>query len=207
MENYLRELDEYFCSQYSDYTKLSAISGYEMPNMVVVDADGNLSRKDSSLMRLSAQRKKDELLAVLKEGLMDTDFTFSFTFRTSRDRMSDMRRKYTFAKILPAALKHAGETVESAGEKLDIEPRFWSLIAKGKVYPEKNTVFALGLACRLQEQDFKNLLAVCGFKLDEANVRDVVVGYLMHHKIFNETMRDRCLAEYKITSLPLKKAQ
>lgn len=204
METYLSELDEYFCAQYSDYTRLSALEGYEMPNMLEVARDGNLSRKDSSLMRLCHQKNKAEILAHFKAGLVDTDFTFNFSFRSIRDKFADLTRKYSFAKVLPAALKRAGETAQSAGEKLDIEPRFWNGIVKGKLYPEKNTVLALGLVCRMQAQDVRNLLAVCGYSLSDESVRDIVVQYLVQNKIFNEEMRDRCLAEYRITNLPIK---
>lgn len=205
MESYIKGLDEFFASQYSDYTKISALSGYKMPNMLHVGKDGNLSRKDSAYMRICYQENSGEVLAALKETLADTDFSFSFSFRPIRDRFRDISRKYTFAKILPEALRHVGETVETAGEKLDIEPRFWKLIVRGKLYPEKNTVLALSLVCRLQQQDFENLLAVCGYSLDDTSVRDVVVKFLMQQKIFNEEMRDACLNEYKITNLPIKR--
>ena len=35
-------------------------------------------------------------------------------------------------------------------------------------------------------------------------MRDVVVRYLLEQKIFNEEMRDACLAEYRLTNLPIK---
>ena len=207
MENYLQELDDYFCEQYSDYVKLSALEGYEMPDTLYIAADGNIARRDSSVMRLCNQKKKDELLKTLKAGLVDTSFTFNFAFRSFRDKLGDLHRKFTFAKVLPLALKHCGETAESAGAKLDIEPRFWQMIVKGKVYPEKNTVLALALVCRMQTQDCQNLLAACGFTFDEASVRDVVTHYLIRQKIFNEEMRDRCLSEYRITNLPIRREE
>ena len=45
MENYLKELDERFCERYSDYVKLSAIEGYEMPETIYVATDGNIARQ------------------------------------------------------------------------------------------------------------------------------------------------------------------
>ena len=204
-ENYLTALDEHFCARYSDYVRLSALEGYEMPEVIYVASDGNITRRESSVMRLDRQRNRAELLKKFKEELADTDFTFSFSFIPFLERIRDRFRKYTFAKILPATLRRSDETVESAGAKLDIEPHLWEKIVKGKLYPQKNTVLALALTCRLKPQDANNLLAVCGFSLDEANVRDVVVQYLLERSIFNEEMRDRCLSEYKITSLPFKK--
>lgn len=204
---YLTSLDEYFCAQYSDYVKLSALEGYEMPEVVSVGADGNIERKNSEVMRLCHQKNKTELLARLKEGLADTEFTFNFSFRSFRDSMRDPFRKFTFAKVLPAALSHAGETAESAGEKLDISPKYWKKIVKGKLYPEKNLVLALALVTGMKQADVNNLLNVMGYSFEKDRVRDVVCEYLLTNGVFNEDMRDACLKEYKITNLPIKRKE
>lgn len=206
MENILTALDDYFCEQYSDYVKLSALEGYSMPDVVYVATDGNIARRDSSVMRLSRQKNRAELLQTLKKGLTDTSFTFSFSFIPFRERLRDRSRKYTFAKLLPEILRRCNETAESAGEKLDIEPLFWQKMVKGKLYPEKNTVLALALVCRMARQDVNNLMAACGFAFEKDSVRDVVVEYLLTQQIYNEAMRDACLAEYRITNLPVRRA-
>lgn len=202
---YITSLDEYFCAQYSDYVKLSALEGYAMPDVVSVGADGNIERKNSEVMRLCHQPNKDELLARFKEGLADTEFTFSFSFRPFRDRMRDPFRKYTFAKVLPKALSRAGETTESAGQKLDIPSHIWQKIVKGKLYPEKNTVIALALVTAMKQADVNNLFNVMGFSFEKERVRDVVCEYIIKNGIFNEDMRDACLSEYRITNLPIRR--
>ncbi len=203
---HLRALDEYFCALYSDYVKLSAIEGYVMPDVLYVAPDGNIARRDSSCMRLCHQKDCDALLAKLKATLADTTFTFSFGFPTLRERIADAFRKETFARLLPETLRHCGESVETAGEKLAIEPRFWQKIVRGRLYPEKNTILALALVCRMQWQDVLNLLAVSGFTFREDEVRDVVVRFLIENSIYNEAMRDDCLAEYRIENLPIRRA-
>ena len=203
---YIKSLDEYFCAQYSDYVRLSALEGYVMPEVMSVGADGNIERKDSEVMRLCHQKNPGELLAKLKEGIADTEFTFNFSFRPFRDRLRDPFRKYTFAKLLPAALARVNETTQSAGEKLNIAPKYWQKIVKGKLYPEKNTVIALALVTAMKQADVNNLLKVMGFSLKMDCVRDVVCEYLLTNGIFNEGMRDRCLEEYCITTLPIKRA-
>lgn len=202
---YITSLDEYFCAQYSDYVRLSALEGYEMPDVLTVGADGNIERRDSEIMRLCHQKNAKELLAQLKEGLADTEFTFNFSFRGVRDTLRDPFRKFTFARVLKGALSRAGETAEGAGEKLNISPKIWKQIVKGKLYPEKNTVIALALVTGMQQADVNNLLNVMGFAFDKEKVRDVVCEYLLQNKIFNEEMRDACLREYKITTLPIKR--
>lgn len=204
MENVISALDEYFCAHYSDYVRLSALKGYVMPDVLFVGADGNVQRRDPSCMRLNRQQDAAALLAELKEELCDTDFTFSFSFRSLRDKICDPFRKYTFKKVLPKVLARCGETAESAGEKLEIEPRFWKAIVRGRLYPEMNTVLALALVCRMQAADVQKLLNVCGFTLSDGIVRDVVVRYLLEQQVFSAPLRDACLREYRITNLPIK---
>lgn len=201
---HLRALDEYFCALYSDYVRLSAIEGYVMPDVLYIADDGNVARRDPSCMRLCHQKDCEGVLARFKAGLADTTFTFSFSFPTLRERISGRFRKVTFAKLLPEALRHCGMTAEEAGEKLAIEPRFWQMIVKGRVYPEKNTVLALALVARMQWQDVLNLLAVSGFSFREDEVRDIVVRFLIERSIFNEQMIADCLAEYRLTNLPIR---
>ena len=202
---FIKSLDEYFCAQYSDYVRLSALEGYVAPDVVTVGADGNIQRKSSEVMRLCHQKNAEELLARLKEGLVDTEYSFNFSFPSMKDRRRDHFRKYTFAKLLPGALARAHETAESAGEKLNIAPKYWQKIVKGKLYPEKNTVIALALVTAMKQIDVNNLFNVMGFSFQKESVRDVVCEYLLTNGIFNEEMRDKCLNEYKITTLPIKR--
>ena len=202
---FIKSLDEYFCAQYSDYVKLSALEGYVAPDVVTVGADGNIQRKSSEVMRLCHQKNCEELLARLKEGLIDTEYSFNFSVPSLKERTRDRSRKYTFAKLLPDALARAHETVESAGEKLNIAPKYWQKIVKGNLYPEKNTVIALALVTAMKQADMNNLFNVMGFSFQKESVRDVVCEYLLKNGIFNEEMRDRCLNEYKITTLPIKR--
>lgn len=204
---FLDELDEYFCANYSDYTRLSATEGYEMPEMLTVGANGSIVRKDESLMRLSNQRNKARILENFKRDFRDTYFTFSFCYPAFGERFKDHFRKYTFAKVLPGILAHSGETVQSAGERLAIEDKIWKAIVKGKVYPEKCTVLALALVCRLNTTDTNGLLAVCGYSMQSDNVRDVVVEYLLQQKIFNPMMRNRALKEYNLVNLPIREEE
>ena len=207
MDNCIDALDEFFCAQYSDYVRISAIEGYAMPDVVYVGSDGNVHRRDSSCMRLAHQPEKEKILAELKSTLADTDFAFNFSFVPVFHRFRARFGQNSFARLLPKVLSHVGETVESAGEKLDIEKKFWQMIAKGRVYPSKNLVLALALTSRLQTEDVNLLLSTLEFRLEDDNVRDVVVQFLLSQKIFNDEMRNACLKEYKIENLPIKRAR
>ena len=76
-----------------------------------------------------------------------------------------------------------------------------------KLYPEKNTVLALALVTAMKQADVNNLFNVMGYSFDKERVRDVVCEYLLTNGVFNEEMRDACLAEYKITNLPIKRKE
>ncbi len=201
---YLSGLDTWFCSRYSDYARLGAIEGYEMPELLYIAKDGNVARRDPSCMRLSHQSDPETLLARFKEGLVDTTFTFSFYFPKFRARVRSYFSKDTFAKRLPKVLESCGETVGGIGEKLTVEPRFWKKIVAGSLFPEKNTVLAVALAAGVRHDGLNELLEASGFGMDDASVRDVVVSFLITQHITNTEMIARCLAEYRITNLPLK---
>ncbi|MGN0822858.1 MAG: hypothetical protein ACI4NG_03700 [Candidatus Gallimonas sp.] len=202
-ESYLQGLDEFVCATYSDYVKISSLEGYRMPEMVAVGRDGNFSRLPTERMRICYQSDPAGLLETLKAGLTDVEYSFSFAVIPVFERVRNLFRRRTFRKLLPVVLSHAGETTESAGEKLAVAPKFWKKIVKGKLYPEKNTLLALALVCRLTAEDTNALLDVRGFTLRQDSLRDVVISYLIEQKLFNEEMRDRCLSEYKIENLPI----
>lgn len=202
---FLAALDEYFCANYSDYVRLNALEGYKKPDIIYIMKDGNVARRDSSCMRLVHQEHAAELLAQFKAGYADAEFTFNFLFPPRMERLRDRFRKHTFAKLIRPILSKYNETAESAGEKLAIEPRIWKKIVKGSLYPEKCTIQALGLVCHMRQSDMQSLLNVCGHRLERESVRDVVVSYLMEQRIFNAEMRDRCLSEYRITNLPIRR--
>ncbi len=199
MENVISALDEYFCAHFTDYVRLSAIEGYKMP--ALLSADG-----DRSYLLLKNQKECAAILAEFKEGLVDTDFTFSFRFRPVRDRIADPFRKFTFAKVLKNVFTRAGETAEGVGERLTIDPAYWKKIAAGKLYPELPTVLAVVLLVGARPEEVQSLLNVCGFTLRDDCVRDVVVRYLLEQRVFSVPLILACLKEYRV-SLPIKGAE
>ncbi len=201
----LSSLDEYFMDRYADFVRLSALEGYEMPETVTPGADGTLRRRDSSALYLSRQRKGEELLARLKAELVDTELTFSFRFLTGKEKFTRFFEKYTFARVFPRVLRRVNLTAEEVGERIAVEPRFWKRIVKGTLIPEKGTVLAILLVCGLNAREAENLFNACGYEFDDANVRDVVVRFLLEQKVFSPELRDLCLREYSVTSLPIAK--
>ncbi len=204
MNQTISALDEYFMAHYSDYVRLAALDGYRMPELLSPSREGGVQTKDPALMRLNHQERGEELLALLKREQADTDYTFSFRFLTFSEKLRRPFERYSFARVLPRILSGHSLTVEEAGRMLTVEEKFWKKMVKGTLFPEKNTVLALALACGFTAMDTENLFNACGYEFDERSVRDIVVRFLLEQRIFSHDLIHACLDEYKITSLPIK---
>ena len=131
MDYTISALDEYFMAHYSDYTRIAALSGYKMPETLVVGANGSIEKRDPSVMRLIYQDNREDLLARFKAEQGDTDLTFSFRFLTFAEKLRRPFEKYTFARVLPKILSAHKLTAEEAGKRLNIEPKYWKKLQKG----------------------------------------------------------------------------
>ena len=205
MFDFIADLDNYFCEKYANYDKLCVLPGYRMPKMHAseVRADGRTYAYTlpASTMRLATQEKKDELLALLKTQITDKTFSFSFNPLGFFARRKNKNPKYGFVKWLEVVLGHYNLTTAEAFECLSIDKEIWNGICKGNYLPSKNLIFSLALGLHFTFEDMENLLSVCGYSLDYAVPKDVVVAYLVQNKVFNPQMRKSAFAEYKVGNL------
>ncbi|MBQ1962560.1 MAG: M48 family metalloprotease [Clostridia bacterium] len=105
-----------------------------------------------------------------------------------------------FKKVLSA---HNMTTAEAA-EDLDVLPEVWKNICSGKFVPSKNLLFTMALTAHFTVSETEWLLALCGYELDYAVEKDVVISYLLSQKVFNGEMIKAALAEYKVENLFFK---
>jgi len=196
-----KDLDEYFMRTYSNYTAISAIAGYDMPERESASTEYSLS---GERYKLYNQNEGAALLLKLKENYIDRDFAFTFRAAKFIEQVKDVKRKYTFKKILPAIFKKYSLDIKSFYERIDISRYVWKKIISGKFYPEKGAIFAVAIAGGMSHADARDMLAVCGFELDYTCVRDVIVSYILDYKVFSPNLVKEILAEYKITSIPIK---
>ena len=205
MFDFIADLDNYFCEKYANYDKICILPGYRMPKMHAseVRADGRTYAYTlpANTMRLATQEKRDELLVALKKQLSDKTFSFSFNPLGFFARMKNKNFKFGFVKWLAEVLGHYNLTAEQAGECLSIDKEIWRGICKGKYLPSKNLIFSLALGTHMNFEDLENLLAVCGYELDYAVPKDVVIAYLINNKVYNSEMRKAAFAEYKVDNL------
>ena len=204
---FLKDLDEYFCENYTNYDKLCLQPDYKMPVMNATKRlkDGRIYAYTlpSTTMRLSLQEKKAEVLASLKEGLFDAEFSFSFKPLSFWGWIKDSFQKYSFKKVFPILLARKGLTVEDAKKAVVLDEKVWRRILKGRYYPTKALIYRIGLCCALSEKDVNDLLCLCGYSYDFNSVRDVVISYLFHNGITNAELVNCAFAEYKITSMKM----
>ena len=208
MYDFLSDLDEYFCEKYANYDKLCVLPGYKMPVMQAseVRADGRTYAYTlpANTMRLATQEKKAELLAELKTRMLDINFSFSFRVQKLFTRIGNIFSKYAFHKNLKKVLEKYKLSEKEAGENLAISEEIWKNICKGKFLPSVNLLYSLALTGHLSMDDTAYLCSLCGYQVDYANVRDVVISYLLTRRVYNADMIENALKEYKITSLFLK---
>lgn len=208
MDEFLLQLDEYFCEKYANYDKLCLLPGYKMPMMQAseIRADGRTYAYTLPMetMSLSRQENKAEILAALKERMVDT--TFSFSFRPVRlfARVKNLFSAYAPHKMLKTMLEKYKLTDEEVLQSVNVSAEVWNGILRGKYLPSKNMIFSLALVGRLYFEDVQALLSLCGYALDNACVKDVVLSYLLQEKVFNPTMVARALTEYRVDNLFLK---
>ncbi len=206
--DFLNDLDEYFCEKYANYDRLCVLPGYRVPKMQDTRID-EYGRKTAytlpaNTMRLALQENKEELLKRIKEGNLDKSFSFSFRPRSLWERVSTCFEKFTFLKVFRVIAEKHGYTVEGALSLLEMPEEAKKGILKGKFYPSKNLVFSIALACHLNEKETVLLLDVCGYELDFAEVKDVVLSYLIEREVYNATMVQAALDEYAVKNLFLK---
>lgn len=205
MYDFIADLDGYFCEKYANYDKLCVLPGYKMPLMQRSEQDDFGRTRTYTLpadtMRLANQEKKDELLKLLKTKMLDATFSFSFLPMSGFRRLKNRFSKFAFYKNLKILLNKYGVTEEGAFENLKIPEEVWKGICKGKFLPTKNLLFSLALTVQISYDDLLSMMALCEYEFDFAIVKDVVIAYLLQTKVYNRSMIDRALEEYKVGNL------
>lgn len=208
MYDFIADLDGYFCEAYANYDKLCVLPGYVMPVMQrsEVREDGRTYAYTLPLntMRLATQENKAALLAELKSRMTDITFSFSFRpyglFTKIRNRFS----KYAFYKNFKKMLEKYGISAQDVYAGLDIDKEVWTGIVKGNFEPTKNLLYSIALTAQLSYEDTSALMLLCGYEFNLADVKDVVITYLLQQKVYNRGMIDAALGEYKVANLFIK---
>lgn len=208
MFDFITDLDEYFCEKYAGYDKLTVLPGYKMPLMQATKTDEYGRTIAYTLppetMSLAKQENKAELLAALKERMVDKTFSFSFSVLSLFGRIKHAFSKYGVAKNLKKLMAKYAIKDEDVLAQINVAPEIWKGIRKNKFLPTKNLIITLALTAQMSYNDTQALLSLCDYFFDETVVKDVVVSYLLSHKIYNPAMVQAALEEYKVANLFFK---
>ena len=211
MYDFIHDLDDYFCETYENYDKLVLLPGYKMPVMQAtrVREDGRTYAYTlpSSTLRLANQEKKTELLAALKERMVDLTFSFSFRTHSLFAQLKTKMAKFSFHKVLVKMCEKYHISSEDILKEMDVLPEVWKGLCSGKYLPTKNFIFTFALVANLSMEDTSILLKLADYEFDFKYVKDVVISYLLITKVYNPTMVQRALEEYKVINLFFKKAE
>ena len=207
MYDFITDLDNFFCEEYAGYDKLSILPDYKMPMMQATEIrDG---RKYSytlpaNTMRLAKQEKKEQLLAALKEKMVDTTFSFTFNVEGFFGRLKSAYSKYGFYKNFKKILEKYKVQDEEVYAQVNIDQEIWIGIRKNKFQPSKNLLLTLALTLHFSYEDTHALLLLLGQDFNFEIVKDVVLAYLLQNKVYNRAMIEAALTEYKVENLFLK---
>ena len=208
MYDFISDLDGYFCETYANYDKLCILPGYVMPVMqrseVREDGRTYAYTLPANTMRLANQENKEEILAELKKRMTDITFSFSFRPYSFFTKLKNRFSKYAFHKNFKQMLEKYGVSEKEALENLSISEEVWTRILKGEFEPTKNLIYSVALTAQFSYADTNALMTACGNGFNLADVKDVVISYLLQQKVYNRGMIDAALAEYKVTNLFIK---
>ncbi len=208
MQELIADLDAYFCEKYANYDRICVLDGYKMPTMQATKTD-EFGRTyaytlPSETMRLALQENKTTLLSALKTQLVDGTFSFSFLPYSFFARVRNRFSKQALHKRLKDTLSRHNVGEGEVFSSVNVSEEIWSNVCKGVFAPSKNLIFSVALTCGFTYEETESLLRGIGEAFDYATVKDVVVAYLLHQNVFNRTMIDAALEEYKVSNLFLK---
>ena len=87
---------------------------------------------------------------------------------------------------------------------MEISEEIWKKICKGEFEPSKNLLYSLALTAQFSYDDTCALMYLAGYEFNLADVKDVVICYLLQQKVYNLGMINAALNEYKVSNLFIK---
>jgi hypothetical protein len=95
-------------------------------------------------------------------------------------------RKPTLQEVLFNFIDKKDASDTEIYKRAGIDRRHFSKIRSSSDYrPKKNTVIALGLALKLDEEEFHQLLESGGYSLSESDTSDLVIKFCLDKKIYD----------------------
>lgn len=205
-EDFISDLNAFFCKNYSNFDLISSLPSYQPVTIAMLLRSGNRVTEGENAVnerrKLSYQPEKDKLLAEFKERFVDGSFTYSFRVAPVRERIASLFRRHSKGGVLlMKTVRRYGEDVDAMPEKLGISAYVWKNVLRGYFLPEKVLLFKICLLLGLSREDGFALLRAFGAYYNFEDARDVVVRYLTDYRVFNREMIDRAFEEFKLNKI------
>lgn len=205
-EDFISDLNAFFCKNYSNFDLISSLPSYQPVTIAMLLRSGNRVTEGENAVnerrKLSYQPEKDKLLAEFKERFVDGSFTYSFRVAPVRERVVSLFRRHSKGgALLMKTVRRYGEDVDAMPEKLGISAYVWKNVLRGYFLPEKVLLFKICLLLGLSREDGFALLRAFGAYYNFEDARDVVVRYLTDYRVFNREMIDRAFEEFKLNKI------
>lgn len=202
-EDFIHDLNEYFCKKYANYELISTMPSYESVTISMVLKNRNRIEEGeytaNEMRKISYQPHPEQILAELKERYVNNNFTFSVRVAPLRMRFKALfRSKDLPGPMVARLIRNYGEDPETFGEKAGVSAGIWKDMLRGRYIPEKVLLFKIFLLLGVSLEDSLALMKLCGAYYNFEDARDVVVRYLIDYRVFNRDMIDRAFDEFRI---------
>ena len=94
------------------------------------------------------------------------------------------RRQESFRELLFRLMDETGESDAEIYRRAGLDRRYFAKIRGGSI-PLKDTVMALCLALKLDEDRATDLMTRAGYAFSDASRRDVIVRFCLEHEIYD----------------------
>ena len=204
-EDFIKDLNEYFCKKYTNFNLISSMPSYESVTISMILKNRNRIEEGeyaaNEMRKLAYQPKVDEVLAELKARYVDDNFSFSIRVAPWRQRVKALFKKSWSGRMMEAAVRKYGEDPNTVWQKIGLSEEIWKKVLRGYYIPEKVLLFRLFLVLGMREEDSSALMKVCGVMFNFEDARDVVVKYLLDYRVFNREMIDKAFDEFNIRKI------
>ncbi|MBR2281070.1 MAG: macro domain-containing protein [Spirochaetales bacterium] len=117
-------------------------------------------------------------------------------------RLEKIELDEDFATTLGRHIDKSGLKQSDIYDQLEMSKTgFWKII-KGKVNPNRLTVFALAIALRLDLEQTEDLLMKAGYAINRSSVQDMVLAGLITNGIYDRNIIDDLLYDLDLMPLP-----
>ena len=177
-----------------------------MPDVLYVAEDGNVARRDSSCMRLCHQKDCEELLAkasrIARRHHVHLLLLLSHAARAHVRPLPQSSRSHSSC---PRRCATAARRRRSAGEKLDDRAALLAdASSRGGCTPKRTPSSRWRSLRACSGGTCSTCLPCAGLNSARTRCATSWCAISSNRSIFNETMRDACLAEYRLTNLPIR---